>query len=99
VLARLYRDYSRSFLQKWIKDGRVTRQGLELVPNYRVRAGEDIEVAEFSKVTSPLVGEVERSSGGGQVQSNVPPSQPRQTSGESPAGLATSPTLGRGSLL
>ena len=47
ILARLYPDYSRSFLQKWIRDGRVTKTGKELIPNYRVQVGESIEVVEL----------------------------------------------------
>jgi 23S rRNA pseudouridine1911/1915/1917 synthase len=53
LLARMYPDYSRSFLQKWIKEGRVTQGGKELISNYRVRSGETIVVADF-KEPSPL---------------------------------------------
>src|ERR1035437_6142144 len=48
ILARTYPDYSRAFLQKWIREGRVTRSGKELIPHDRVRAGETIEVADPS---------------------------------------------------
>jgi len=60
LLARMYPDYSRSFLQKWIKDGRVTRSGKELISNYRVRVGETIDVADPSsglRTPSPKAGE------------------------------------------
>ncbi len=52
ILARMYPDHSRSFLQKWIRDGRVTRSGQELIPNYRVKVGEAIEVSDL-KIASP----------------------------------------------
>ena len=49
ILARAYPDHSRAFLQKWIRDGRVKRDGQGLsVPNYRVHAGETIDVADFN---------------------------------------------------
>ena len=51
VLARIYPDYSRAFLQKWIREGRVTSGGHGLIPNHRVQAGETIDVADF--VASP----------------------------------------------
>jgi len=54
ILARKYPDYSRSYLQKWIKDGRVTRDGKDLIPNYRVRVGETIEVADFKNPSPEL---------------------------------------------
>jgi 23S rRNA pseudouridine1911/1915/1917 synthase len=53
VLARAYPDYSRAFLQKWIREGRVTSAGHDLIPNHRVQVGETIEVADFS-APSPL---------------------------------------------
>jgi len=91
LLARAYPDYSRSFLQKWIKEGRVTRSGKELIANYRVRVGETIDVVDFSQTTSPLVGEVERSSGGGTIVRRIhPPSQPSPTRGE---GVLVSPAV------
>jgi 23S rRNA pseudouridine1911/1915/1917 synthase len=53
VLARVYPDYSRAFLQKWIKEGRVTSAGHGLIPNHRVRVGETIEVTDFGKIGNP----------------------------------------------
>jgi len=53
ILARAYPNYSRAFLQKWIREGRVTQDGHELIPNHRVRVGETFEVSDFSK-PSPL---------------------------------------------
>ena len=50
VLARAYPDYSRAFLQKWIKEGRVTSAGRGLIPNHRVQTGETIEVVDFAKI-------------------------------------------------
>ena len=48
VLARLYPRYSRAYLQKWIADRTCRpRQGKELIPNYRVEAGETLEVADL----------------------------------------------------
>ena len=48
ILARAYPDYSRAFLQKWIREGRVTSAGHALIPNYRVSVGETIDVVGFS---------------------------------------------------
>jgi len=50
VLARTYPEFSRAFLQKWIKEGRVTRAGKEVSPSYHVQAGEIIKVAQFEPV-------------------------------------------------
>ncbi len=47
ILARLYPSYSRSYLQKWIREGRVTLGGKELIPNYRVQVGETIDDGGF----------------------------------------------------
>jgi 23S rRNA pseudouridine1911/1915/1917 synthase len=51
ILARTYPDYSRAFLQKWIREGRVTSAGHELIPNHRVTFGETIDVADFAATT------------------------------------------------
>ena len=54
VLARFYPDHSRSFLQKWIRDGRVTSAGRELIPNHRLHTGETIDVSDLSAVTPEI---------------------------------------------
>jgi 23S rRNA pseudouridine1911/1915/1917 synthase len=61
VLARAYPDYSRVFLQKWIREGRVTSAGHELIPNHRLQVGETIEVAEFRSVSPSARHPVSRS--------------------------------------
>ncbi len=53
ILARKFTDHSRSFLQKWIRDGRLTLGGKPLIPNYRVQAGESIDVANFENGLRP----------------------------------------------
>jgi 23S rRNA pseudouridine1911/1915/1917 synthase len=47
MLSRAYPAYSRSFMQRWIKNGNVSLAGELLGPNYRVHPGETIEVADF----------------------------------------------------
>lgn len=44
VLAALLPDYSRSRLQAWIRDGRVTVDGAPLAASVRLRGGEEIGV-------------------------------------------------------
>jgi len=75
ILARSYPDYSRAFLQKWIKDGRVTTAGRGLIPNYRVRAGETIDVEDLSFLSSPAA------TGGGPTHEWIP--------GQRPPGMTT----------
>jgi 23S rRNA pseudouridine1911/1915/1917 synthase len=48
ILARTYPQYSRSFLQKWVKEGGVTLAGQRISPNYRVTAGQLFEVTDFN---------------------------------------------------
>lgn len=43
-LAQKLSQYSRSRIQKWIKEGLACRQGRPLAPDYRVRAGDLIQV-------------------------------------------------------
>src|SRR5580658_9521568 len=47
VLARAYPKYSRSFLQKVVKQGGVKLQGEIPSTSYRVRAGETYEIVDF----------------------------------------------------
>ena len=75
VLARAYPDHSRAFLQKWIKEGRVTSAGHELIPNHRVQAGETIDIEELAGPSSPAV------TGGGPTHEWIP--------GQKPPGMTT----------
>ncbi|MFA5976475.1 MAG: RluA family pseudouridine synthase [Elusimicrobiota bacterium] len=51
ILARQYPQYSRVFLQKWVRHGGVKRQGEVPAPRDRVHVGEIYEVMDFE---SPL---------------------------------------------
>src|SRR5687768_13675413 len=55
LLAQAYPQYSRAYLQRWIRDGRVLLGPLPLRPSYRVTAGETIEVREVDPQTPPVV--------------------------------------------
>jgi len=63
ILARAYPDYSRAFLQKWIRDGRVTIGGQDVIPNHRVQVGETIDVADFNAVTPVKTGAQNKKNG------------------------------------
>jgi 23S rRNA pseudouridine1911/1915/1917 synthase len=47
-LARRFPDYSRAFLQKWVKAGRVKVQGKAPAPSDHLRAGDVIDVVDFN---------------------------------------------------
>ena len=47
VLTRCYPDYSRAYLQKVLKQGSVTLNGKPQGRNYRVKAGEIFQIADF----------------------------------------------------
>jgi|GEM_PF-87114 len=51
-LARRFPDYSRAFLQKWVKAGRVLVEGKVPEPSDHVRAGDRVDVTDFSSVTA-----------------------------------------------
>jgi len=57
VLAQRLGDYTRSRLQKWIKSGGVTVNDLTRPANYRVRAGDRLQVIIPAVQPSPLVPE------------------------------------------
>lgn len=47
-LVRQFPEYSRAFLQKWVRAGRVTVQGKPATPSDEVRAGDMIDVVDFA---------------------------------------------------
>ncbi len=47
ILSRIYPQYSRSFLQKVMRQGGVTIRGVASTPKHRVRAGELFDVVNF----------------------------------------------------
>jgi len=56
LLAQAYPKYSRSFLQKMLKSGGVTRGAQAMVsPNYRVQAGDIFEIMDFERDASGSV--------------------------------------------
>jgi len=53
MLVEKYPEVSRSFLQKWIRQGHVTLEGHILKQHYRINGKEKIIVADFEKTFSP----------------------------------------------
>lgn len=45
VLAELFPDYSRSRLSAWVKEGRVRLDGAQVKPRFRLKGGEQVELA------------------------------------------------------
>lgn len=64
-LAGHYPSYSRSFLQKWVRSGRVTLRGQATEPSHRLKAGESFEVVEPKEAaeSSSTVAETETAQG------------------------------------
>jgi len=56
VLARAFPDYSRVFLQKWVKGGHVTCSGKPAESRVKVRAGDVFEVDNFQSVIPAKAG-------------------------------------------
>lgn len=54
ILARSYPDYSRSFFQKFLKQGGVTLAGKAKEPSYRVRTGEIFDVKNFEALSEEV---------------------------------------------
>src|SRR6185295_10680068 len=54
ILARTYPQYSRSFLQKLVRHGGVTRRGEVPSPSDRVRTGEVFDVIDFESQVHTL---------------------------------------------
>lgn len=75
VLARAYPDYSRSFLQKVLKNGGVTMQGKPQPPAYRVKAGDVLEVNDSFRQGSQVPDEP------------VEPARPKRRAGHGKQGI------------
>ena len=51
-LVQKFPDYSRAFLQKWVKAGRVRVQGKAPTPSDHLRAGDIVDVVDFNAAES-----------------------------------------------
>lgn len=54
LLARRYPDYSRAFLQKWVKAGHVTCEGKPTETRSKVKAGDVFDVKDFASELTPI---------------------------------------------
>lgn len=57
ALAAIFSDYSRSRIQQWIKEGRVTLDKLVFPPKHKLTGGEQVEIAPTFPIDERLVPE------------------------------------------